>query len=177
MAPQEIESRASIMRTSQPALEVSALDAESRAVLDVLTRATMTTDAGTGTMTRPGQNRRLSVLLVMAIFSTAFLGFAFWQNQQKLRAQMQAQASAEPPPPPRPSAAVDPPPPPPAASPSMVAELPATPSPSAKPGKWHKGQPKTTDPAPAPKPKGPDCTPPYTTDAAGNRHYKEECLK
>lgn len=181
LAWDQISSRSQFMRASSPALDVAALDAESKAVLDVLTRATMTSDVGTAGSAPKVPTTRLSVLAVMAVLSTLFLGFAVYQARslpgQSPTANAVGNATPEPstaPPPP------PPPPPPavlPAATPSAsVVELPVTaPVGKSRPGAHKTGAPAARPAGPAPK--GPDCTPPYTTDAQGNRHYKEECLK
>ena len=177
LAPAEIASHASFMRQSSPSLEASALDAESRAVLDVLTRATMTSDVGTlGSAKAP--TTRLSVLAIMAVLSTIFLGFAAYQARVMTKPSSgnavisAATESIAPPAPVAPPAPA--PAPAPISTPSVV-ELPTTsPAPGTKVRPGHKTPPGKPAPASAPKP---DCTPPYTTDATGNRHYKEECLK
>lgn len=189
LAPGEIASRANFMRGSSPSLEVSALDAESKAVLDVLTRATMTSEIGTqGSMKAP--TTRLSVLAIMAVASTVFLAFAAYQARVMAKpssgnAVISAATESAPPavaPPAVAPPAVTPLPapatvPPPAVS-TAVVELPVTtPAPGVKTRSGHKFPAPAARPAPAPGAPKPDCTPPYTTDAVGNRHYKEECIK
>jgi serine/threonine-protein kinase len=181
LAASEIASRSGFLRQSSPSLESNALDAESKAVLDVLTRATMTSDVATAGSAPKVPTTRLSVLAVMAVLSTLFLGFALYQARSMTGPRTNAAIAATtesahpgiaiaPPPAPAPAPVVAP-----VATPSVAAVEPPAPAPTTKPRPGHKPAPGAK-PAAASAPKA-DCTPPYTTDAQGNRHYKEECLK
>ena len=179
LAADEIASRSQFLRQSSPSLDASSLDAESKAVLDVLTRATMTSDVADEDMSASAPTTRLSVLAVMALFSTLFLGYAVYKvgvgngrtTSSVSAATAEPSAVVAPPTTAPPAISTTPPPTPtPAPTPSVVPTTTSSP-PSVKTRPGHKA-------APAAKPaKGPDCTVLYTTDAQGNRHYKEECLK
>lgn len=178
LMPQEVAARASFMKPpspSSPSLSGMPLDQESRAVLDVLTRATMTREVDT--VVPPQQSGlplRLSVLAIMAFLSTGFLFYAVYSHRPGPLTTPPTAAIAVPEPAVTPSIAVVAPAP--AATPTPtpgadpIVELPATPR-TTKPG-GKVGAQKPAKPAAPVK----DCTPPYTTDSAGNRHYKPECI-
>ncbi|MBX3226168.1 MAG: serine/threonine protein kinase [Labilithrix sp.] len=163
LCPQETEARARFFKSptpSSPSFSASVMNAESKAVLEVLTRATMSREVSSvDAIPQRGVPVRLSVLAIMAILSTGFLFYALYAGRLQASAPpVTAIAAPEPEPPPAVTVPPAPAPPPPPPAPSAA--------PVAKPAK-HK---------PAPKPPAKDCTPPYTTDAAGNRHYKPECI-
>jgi eukaryotic-like serine/threonine-protein kinase len=63
----------------------------------------------------------------------------------------------------------------PSAPPIAVAPAPSS-APAPQPDATAAASASATASARSPKPHAPQCNPPYTTDAAGDRHYKHECL-
>ena len=200
LAPEELAVRSSYLRQSAPDLQVAALEPEAKAVLEVLTRATMNRSAMTRDLPvakqtlvmmqetppprRPFVPVLLPILAVLAVLSTIFLvsTISFVHRGGRARVTNASPTTAatglalESP---DPSLTVSAPPPPKASAP------PAESAESADPAENGEKAGKTPKPAPSAK-KAPktvasgakvDCTLPYTTDDEGHRHYKEECLK
>lgn len=195
LAAEEIASRAASLRQSAPELQRAVLEPEAKAVLDVLTRATMNRTAlardipvskQTLVMAQPPPRRPfvpvlLPILAVLAVLSTIFLvaTIAFVNRTKEERARATndafasgaaapiASSSAEPlpPPAPEPSHVV------PAADDDVDAGRNAKPAPAASAKKAGKSGGVSSSSAKV------DCALPYTTDQEGHRHYKAECLK
>ncbi|MBX3219146.1 MAG: serine/threonine protein kinase [Labilithrix sp.] len=199
LAPAELALRASYLRQSTPELQVASLEPEAKAVLDVLTRATVTR----ATMTRdlsgsnhtvvmqdPGRRPFVPVLLPI-LAGMAVLSIVFLISTITFVSRERASATVDEPTVAASSSSssvvssstVGNAEPPPAAS----AQEPATAidAPTAAVG----AAPRPIAPVPPKKSASksgaaasssaarPDCTLPYTTDREGHRHYKAECLR
>jgi serine/threonine-protein kinase len=191
LAPKELELRASYTQQSTPGLGSGDLEPEARAILDALTRATMSRDT---TVTAQAVGARRYVPMALTLVAVAGLSLA--TGASLVRKTRTSVASAEPAtgsavPSASPSAAVtaaDPAVPAPVAvdsaslSPADSAAL-ASKRPQPHSGAASSKKPKGANGAAtssAPKPEGaakPDCALPYVTDDEGHRHYKAECLK
>jgi serine/threonine-protein kinase len=199
LAPQELELRSSYVKqsSSPSSLDVNTLEPEARAVLDVLTRATMTRDNITGPAMSQSGGKRMVLPMGAAFGLLAAVGVAsgigYMRRAHPAAASSErvlptASATAEPPAPPSAEASS------PSASSSAAAPPLASADPSAAASAAAKlkhngqrklggGRPVGSAPAappsspPASGPAKPDCNPQYTTDELGIRHYKPECLK
>ncbi|MDF2697191.1 MAG: serine/threonine protein kinase, partial [Labilithrix sp.] len=183
LASEELGRRGGFLRQSTPSLQV--LEPEAKAVLDVLTRATVTRATMTldppvsaHTVVMQGEQRRpfvpvlLPVLAAMAVLSTLFLisTISFvGRNRERSSAIASSVAPAIPAPVAAPPSAIATaaPPVPPADPPGDPSAKVARPGPSGTAKKTStKSGASTTN-----------CALPYTTDKEGHRHYKAECLK
>jgi serine/threonine-protein kinase len=195
LAPQEIELRASYLRQSSPGIEAAAMESEARAVLEVLTRATMTRDTAlnTGAQTPPGNRLVVPLsagLMLLSIVGAVFGGTFVRKTRADRSAAAAAAAATSATAAASGSAAV---PALSASAASSVAEEP-TPGPNASassdsasnakpkhlvlpPRRPGTKAPPPASIAPAQGPKRPDCALPYTTDDEGHRHYKLECIE
>jgi serine/threonine-protein kinase len=188
LAPEELALRRAYLRQSTPNIEVKSMESEARAVLEVLTRATMTRSISAGATTPSSGSSRwvvpLSAALMLVALGGAVLGpiVAKRVHDAKAEATVEAvsaaSASVAPPPSAGPTASVAVASPDPTASASASAQ--PSPDGSSKtkhnPGKKPPTKPPPPTPAAGPAPKRPDCALPYTTDEEGHRHYKAECL-
>ncbi|MBX3203515.1 MAG: serine/threonine protein kinase [Labilithrix sp.] len=197
LAPAELALRASYLRQSTPELQVASLEPEAKAVLDVLTRATVTR----ATMTRdlsgsnhtvvmqdPGRRPFVPVLLPilagMAVLSIVFListitfvsreraGATADEPAHAVGSSSAVAASAV--------ASAEPPPAASAEAPATAIDAPAA-AVGAAPRPIAPATPKKSanksGAAASSSAARPDCTLPYTTDREGHRHYKAECLR
>ena len=194
LAPAELALRASYLRQSTPELESASLEPEAKAVLDVLTRATvtratMTRDLPTSspyTVVMPEQARRpfvpvlLPILAGMALLSIVFListirfvsrgRASATEGDVHSAASALASASAAPP-----ASAVT--------APAAVVDETALAAPAPDAGEAPRSIAAASQKKSASKGGAaasatrPDCTLPYTTDREGHRHYKAECLR
>jgi eukaryotic-like serine/threonine-protein kinase len=159
-------------------------------LVSVLTASTPRTAVGQSFSNPPspaptsGSRRNVAVVVAGALAVVLTLGGVVAMRSRSLLRRADAQTStsanalvaATPPPSPSPSPSAAPPPDPP-----PPPETAAPPPPSAS-GRGHApsaprrtGPPRSPSPPPAAKPKA-NCQPPYTLDAAGERHFKVECL-
>lgn len=176
LVPEEIAKRVELNRGSSPTMPTARLEPEARAVLEVLTRATMSRDVTFPTA--PSKRRLPYAVAGLALLTTAAFGVTYALMRPKVEPVGKALvASASPPPvtPPEP-----PLPPPASAAPPPAAEIPTAsspkrPAPTTK--RTAKPAPSSSSVTPAPVVHSDPCKVPYTTDAEGHRHYKEECLK
>jgi serine/threonine-protein kinase len=185
LASAELALRASYGRQSTPSIESGSLEPEARAVLDVLTRATMTRDAPVATgATGTSETKRwiapVSALAVLATVGAAVTGVAVVKGRKLAGAAPPAVTSGAP------SAAES-------ASGSIAksADSASAPPPQVHPPEAPSGSvvragkhrkpgvkpPAGTPNTPVSTTSKPDCTLPYVTDEEGHRHYKAECLK
>mgnify|MGYP001500085282 CR=1 FL=1 len=191
LAPVELALRASYLQQRSPSTEVATLEPEAKAILDVLTRATMTRDAPvTGASTAgssEGGPRRLVFPIAVALaVVTLLVVVSALAVVRRMRPAEAASAAGPPPasaqivagpePNPAPTEEGDVVPAPPLAAPASSEPPPAA-AKSAKHGQKRPASKPTPVASSAPTGSHPDCTLPYTTDEAGHRHYKAECLK
>ena len=188
LAPQELALRASYTRQSTPGLGSGDLEPEARAILEALTRATMSRD--TLVTAQPTGVRRY-VPMALTLTAVAAVSLATGATLvRKTRTPVAAAApsiSAEPSPTGSVSAAES-------ATPSASASESAPAAGAAEGAATASGKrahaaaagtvkkSKGGAPAPPSAPLGgnapkPDCALPYVTDEEGHRHYKAECLK
>jgi len=182
LAPDELSLRASYLRQSSAELHASALEPDAKAVLEILTRATMSHAAMArdvplskrtlvmmqGPPRRPFVPVLLPILAVLAVLSTIFLvaTISFVHRGRRARATHASTAAAasgvafSSAGPPSPASTVS------GAPASDEATEPVT-SATAKP----------TNSGAAASASRPDCTLPYVIDPNGDRHYKPECLQ
>ena len=162
------------------------LEPDARAILDVLTQQVHVARTEPPPPPPTKKHQAQTILGIALLVGIALLGVAatvmvvmktYRPKQPVVAVSPPASTESIPPAPPLPTPSTttaDPVPvPSPIASPSV-----AVISPQTKPHGTKKTAPKatgeaSTKPVSAPRP---DCTPPYTVDAEGHRHYKAECV-